>query len=169
MPVSNLQTCKLFIPASSSSSKYLSNRTYFPCRCLCFGFSLQIMYTRPFLRTGLQPWHNRLTEDRVFMPRTCCVAAVTDEELLFLEKKGTVVDFWVAVAGVLLGRRRAELKRRRKGMVGWRKRKRERGDRYACRRERGCGIVRSVVVVRCRSRVLRSEGRRGSELRRPLR
>lgn len=163
--------CKLALPGhifSTSNRERNARYFYFPCRCLCFGFSLQMMYTRPFLRTGLQPWHNRLTDERVFMPRTCCVAAVlTDEELLFLEKKRTALDFWV-VAGMLLGRRRAELKRRRSGIVGWRKRKRERGERYACRRECGCGIVR-LVVVRCRSRVLSSKGPRRSKLRRPLR
>jgi len=44
---------------------------YFPCRCLCFGFFEQIMYTRFFLRTGLHASQSRLTDERVFIPRVC--------------------------------------------------------------------------------------------------
>lgn len=44
---------------------------YFPCRCLCFGFLEQMMYTLFFLRTGLHPSHSLFTDDRVFIPRIC--------------------------------------------------------------------------------------------------
>ena len=39
-----------------------------PLTCLWRGFLVQRIYTRPFLRTTLQPSHMILTEDRTFMP-----------------------------------------------------------------------------------------------------
>src|SRR5271170_2159554 len=41
----------------------------YPCRCLCRGLLLQMMYTLPFRLTLMQCIHIFLTADRTFMPR----------------------------------------------------------------------------------------------------
>jgi hypothetical protein len=40
-----------------------------PCRCLCFGSFVHVLYSTPFLRTVLQCLHIFFTEERTFIVR----------------------------------------------------------------------------------------------------
>jgi len=57
---------------------------YFPCLCLCFGFSEQMIYTvpgpffPPFLLTDLHPSQSFFTELLVFIPRICSPITFSD-------------------------------------------------------------------------------------------
>ena len=41
-----------------------------PCRCLCFGSFVHVLYSTPFLRTVLQCLHIFFTEERTFISRS---------------------------------------------------------------------------------------------------
>lgn len=69
-----------------------------------------MMYTLPLRRTGLHPWHSRLTDERVFMPRVCCCAQAVflDEE----KKEERILLLMVVLVVWAEVRSRCELKRR---------------------------------------------------------
>jgi hypothetical protein len=50
---------------------------FYPCRCLCRGLFLHMIYTRPFLFTLRQNTHRLRTAELTFIPRICCCCCAT--------------------------------------------------------------------------------------------
>lgn len=77
IPGNKQQALATSIPGAVSNMSMLFQRRELVQRtCLCLGFTEQITYTLPFLRTMWQLSQSFLTDDRTFMPR----AKTSDDE-----------------------------------------------------------------------------------------